>query len=76
MESRVKQLERLGIKIALTKDGCDILSRILNDGCPVKFYRNGDFTPVDCPIHWCSGYYSCKRCWNSWLKNFITKENK
>lgn len=73
--SRVEELERAGIKIELTPQGCDLLSEILNEGCPVKFVLNS-FVYINCQYHYDSGRYACKRCWKKWLKNFIVEGNK
>lgn len=73
--SRVEELDRAGIKIELTKKGCDLLSEILNEGCPVKFALNR-FEPISCQYHYASGRYACKSCWRKWLKNFIVEDNK
>lgn len=73
--SRVEEFERAGIKIELTPQGCDLLSEILNEGCPVKFSFNS-FEPISCQYHYISGRYACKRCWKKWLKNFIVEGDK
>lgn len=72
-DSRVNQLKNLGIKIELTESGCETLSDILNEGCPVKVILNR-CVAISCQYHYDSGRYACKRCWKKWLKNFIVKE--
>lgn len=73
-KNRVEELERLGIGIYLTKEGAELLAKILEDGCPVKI-DSGSTTPVNCPYTWLkSNNATCKLCWKNWLKDFIIKE--
>ena len=70
-ERKMIQMERLGIGLYLTKEGAETLSKILEQGCPIKFVLDG-FEPVSCPYTWVNGnYYNCQKCWKQWLDDFV-----
>lgn len=70
-KNRAKELSKLGIDLHLTKEGNQLLSKILADGCPVKMSCDG-VEPVSCPYTWATAKnYNCERCWNSWLNDFV-----
>lgn len=73
-KNKVKELERLGIGIYLTEEGAELLSKILEEGCPVKM-DCGSTAPVKCAYTRVNAKYaSCKLCWKNWLKDFVMKE--
>ena len=67
------EFNNIGIKITITNDGVEILSKILSDGCPVKFYQHYPIA-INCPLHYAGGYNTCEQCWKKYLKKFVVKE--
>lgn len=72
--SLIKDFANLGIKIELTSEGVNVLTKIMKEGCPVKF-DNKYPTPIACQLEWSGRTSSCESCWRSYLKKFIKKEN-
>lgn len=69
--NRAEGLSKLGIDLYLTKEGKQLLAKILADGCPVKMSCDG-VELVSCPYTWTTAKnYNCERCWNSWLNDFV-----
>ena len=72
--NRIKSLVSSGIHIRLTKDGCDLLAKILSDGCPVKTHFS-DFQPINCPYNIATTTsLNCESCWKKWLSAFIEED--
>lgn len=70
-KNRVEELSRLGINLDLTRDGAEVLAKILANGCPVKI-DSGEAVPISCPYyrtHLAS--FNCEKCWKNWLKDFV-----
>lgn len=73
-KSRTKMLLLNGIDIRLTKQGCDLLAKILSDGCPVKTHFS-DFEPIKCPYNIATTTsLNCESCWKKWLSAFVEEE--
>ena len=68
-----QELEKYGIKLTLTEDGLELVSLILEQGCPVKV-KSHSIEQIDCPLEITGGIASCRACWKSRLKKFVVKE--
>jgi len=74
MQTTLKQeLEKCGIKLSLTENGLELLSLILEQGCPIKL-KSHSIEQIDCPLEITGGKSSCRACWKSRLKRFVEKE--
>lgn len=70
-ERKVIKMENMGIGLYLTEEGAETLSKIISDGCPIKFVLN-EFEPVSCPYRWATGNsINCQKCWKQWLEDFV-----
>lgn len=68
--NRADHLKRFGIEIKLTKQGVDVLSNIMADGCPVKMLVDG-YEHISCPLFYNStDKFTCRICWKKWLEYF------
>ena len=73
-ERKMIKMENLGIGLYLTKQGAETFSKIISEGCPIKFVLDG-FEPIACPYHWTTGNsHNCEKCWQQWLEDFVQEE--
>lgn len=70
-ERKVIEMERLGVGLYLTEEGAKTLSKIIAEGCPIKFIGDG-FAFISCPFHYQSNKsFTCQKCWEKWLEDFV-----
>ena len=70
-ERKMIKMKSMGIGLYLTEQGAETFSKIISDGCPIKFVLDG-FEPIACPYHRVNTKsYDCQKCWKQWLDDFV-----